>query len=127
MDPSTTNEGNVYSDLCRHFPITPSRGNKYIYIMYVYDCNAILTISTNNRSKKEMIRHFTELTTDLKSRGIKPGYHFMDNTVSTGLKTSMKTMDIKYQLVPPRNHRAKKCIEIHPDVKKNISYRDYAA
>ena len=50
--PSTTNEGNCYSDICRRFPTTSSRVNKYIYVMYVYYCNYILTTSINNISYK---------------------------------------------------------------------------
>ena len=52
-----------------------------------------------------MIRAFTSLTEDFKSRGINPGFHFMDNEESTALNTKMKTVNIKYQLVPPKNHR----------------------
>ena len=54
-----------------------------------------------------MIWAFTELTKYLKIRGINLGLHFMDNEVSTDLKMKMTTMDIKYQLVPLSNHRAK--------------------
>ena len=61
----------------------------------------------NNKSEKEMIRSFTSLTEDLKIRGIHPGFHFMDNEASTAIKLTMTTMDIKYQLVPPSNHRSK--------------------
>ena len=43
VDPSITKEGKFYSDICRRFPTTSSRGNKYICIMYVYYCNSILT------------------------------------------------------------------------------------
>ena len=106
VDPSTTKKGKIYSDLCRHFPTTSSRGNKYIYVSYVYDCNAILTTAMKNRSDKETIRDFTSLTEDLKSRGINPGFHFMENEAYTALKLTMTTMKIKYQLVPPSNHRA---------------------
>ena len=52
-----------------------------------------------------MIRAFTELTEDLKTRGINQVFHFADNEASTALKMTMKTMDIKYQLVTPINHR----------------------
>ena len=74
--------------------------------MYVYDCNSILTTATKNRSDKEMISSFTTLTEDLKILGIQTGFHFMDNEASAGLKLTTKTMNIKYQLVPPSNHRA---------------------
>ena len=59
MEPSTTKEGKIYSDLYGCFPTTSSRGNKYIYVMYVYACNAILTAAIKNRSVEDIIRDFT--------------------------------------------------------------------
>ena len=73
--------------------------------MYVYDCNTILTIATNNISKNEMIRALTPLTEDLKSRGFHPGFHFMDNEASTTLNLTTPTMNIKHHLLSPINHR----------------------
>ena len=73
--------------------------------MYVYDCNDILTTAMKNRSDKDMIRAFTSLTEDLKIQGISPGFHFMDNEVSTALKMTMTSMNIKYQSTTPSNHR----------------------
>ena len=105
LDPRTTKERKIYSDLCERFPTTSSRGNKYIYVMYMYDCNAILTTVMKNISDKEMIRAFTSLTEYLKICGINPGFHFMDNEASTTLKMKINSMKIKYQLVPPNNHR----------------------
>ena len=107
MDPSTTKEGGIYHDLCGQFPITSSSGNKYIYVMYVYGCNVILTVAMKNRSDKEMKQALTELTTDLKIHGINPGFHFMDNEASTALKREIKNMDTKYHLVPPSNNRTR--------------------
>ena len=107
VEPSTTKEGKIYSDLCGRLPTTSNREKKYIYVMYVYDCNAILTTATKNRSENEMIRDFTSLTEDLKIRGFHPGFHFMDKEASTDLKLNMKTIHINHQLVPPINHRAK--------------------
>ena len=74
--------------------------------MYVYDCNAILTTSMKNKIYKEMIRAFTSLNEDLKSRDIHPCFHFMDNEAYTALNLTMMTKNIKYLLVPPSNHRA---------------------
>ena len=50
VDPSTTKEGKIYSDLCICLSTTSIRGDKYIYVMYVYGCNAILTTAMKNRS-----------------------------------------------------------------------------
>ena len=107
VDPSTTKEGKIYSDLCGRFPTISSRGNKYVYVMYVYDCNAILTTAIKNRSDKETIRTFTELIGDLLRCGINPGFHLMDNEASTALNMTMNSMNIKYQLVPQSNHGEK--------------------
>ena len=106
MEPSTTKEGKIYSYLCVRFPTTSIRGNKYIYVMYVYEFNAILTTAMNKRREREMISAFTYLTEDFKSRGIHPGFHLMENEASTALNMTMTTMNIKYQLVPTSNQRA---------------------
>ena len=59
VEPSTTKEGKYILRYMRTFTHTTSiRGNKYIYVMYVYDCNAILTTATKNRSYKEVIIYF---------------------------------------------------------------------
>ena len=54
VDHSTMKEGGGggYSELCGLFPVTSSRVDKYIYDMYLYDCNDILTTEMNNRSDK---------------------------------------------------------------------------
>ena len=52
-----------------------------------------------------MIRALTELTEYLKRHGINPGFHLMENEASTTLKMEMTTVNIKYQLAPPSNHR----------------------
>ena len=107
VEPNTTKEVKIYSDLCGRFPTTSSRGKKYIYVIYVYNFNGILTTKMKNRGDKEVIRAFTSLTEDLKSQVIYPGFHFMDNKASTALNLTMTTMKIKYQLFRPSNHREK--------------------
>ena len=74
--------------------------------MYVYDYNYIITTAMNNISYKELVRAFTELTEDLKSHGINSVFHFMEDESPTALKMTMTSTNIKYQLVPPSNHRA---------------------
>ena len=63
VDPSETKEGKIYSDLCRSLLITFKKINKYIYVMYVYECNAIMKTVMKNISDKDKMRAFTELTT----------------------------------------------------------------
>ena len=106
MDPSTTEEGGIFYNLCRRFTIALNIGNTYIYIMYVYGCNYIMITEMKNRSDKEIIQPFTEFTTDLNSHGIKPGLHFMDSEASIEFLMARTTMEIKYHLVLPSNHCA---------------------
>ena len=75
--------------------------------MYVYGCNAILKTVIKNKSDKEMIQDFTELTKDLKIHRINAGLYFMENEASTALKMKITTIGINHQLVPPSNHRGK--------------------
>ena len=49
---STTKEENIYSNLCGRLQITTNKGNKYLYVMYIYDYNAILTAALKNRRDK---------------------------------------------------------------------------
>ena len=51
--------------------------------MYVYDFIAILETAMKNRSDMGTIQAFTELTIDLRIRGINPGLYFMYNEAST--------------------------------------------
>ena len=66
-----------------------------------------MTTPMNNRSDKEMIRDFTESTTDLKSRGTNPVFRIINTKASTVLKKTVTTTDLNFQLVPPSNHIAK--------------------
>ena len=120
MEPSTTKEGNIYSDLCGRFPTASSRGGEYIYLMYVYNCNSILNIAIKNISDNDMIRAFTSLTEDFKGQRIHPVFHFMDNESSTALNLTMTTMNIKYQLVPKNNHRANNAERAIQNLKKHF-------
>ena len=67
--------------------------------MYVYDYNSIMKAPMKNRSDKEIICAFTELTKDLKTHGFNPRFHVMDNESSRALKNKTTIMDIKYQLL----------------------------
>ena len=64
--------GETFSDQTGRFPVTSSKGNKYIMIMYNYDDNAILGEPMKSRTENEMVRAFTQLNNYLVGRGFKP-------------------------------------------------------
>jgi hypothetical protein len=101
--------GHIYND--GKFPITSSRGNKYIMVFYDYDSNAILTEPLKSRSKIEMIQGYSKLHDYLTDHGLKPILQKLDNEAPAGLKKFMTQQNVDYQLVPPHIHRqnATKC------------------
>ena len=46
----------VYTDQTGLFPVTSNQGTKYIFVMYLYDANAIVIETLKDRSEKEIIR-----------------------------------------------------------------------
>ena len=55
-----------------------------------------------------MIRAFTLLPEYSKIRGINPVFNLLDNEASTALNMTVTSMNIKYQLDTPSNHRENK-------------------
>ena len=72
MELSKTKESKIYSDIYGLVPTTSSRGNKYIYVIYVYEYNAILTTATNHISYKEMIRQSENLVNNILAQTSNP-------------------------------------------------------
>ena len=97
--------GQIYSDQTGRFPVTSSRGNKYIMIVYDYDSNAILSEPLKSRTENELLRAYTKLHTYLTDRGLKPVLQKLDNEAPHSLKKFMLQQNIDFQLVPPHNHR----------------------
>ena len=73
-------------------------------ILYDFDSNSILVEATKNRSSVELTRAYKKLHGRLLSYGLKPRYHKLDNKLPLAMKEYMDK-EIKYQLVPPHQHR----------------------
>ena len=79
--------GKTFSDQTGRFPVTSSKGNKYIMIMYSYDANAILGEPMKSRTEDEILRAFSQLNSYLADRGFKPKWHRLDNECPKTLKS----------------------------------------
>jgi hypothetical protein len=97
--------GKIFSDQTGRFPVTSSRGNKYVMIVYDYDSNAILAEPLKSRNEVELLRAYTKIHTELSDRGLKPNLQILDNECPGQLKKFMKQNNVKFQLVPPVVHR----------------------
>lgn len=78
--------GRIATDLTGRFPVTSSKGNKYILLLYDYDSNSILVEAMKNRSDTEHLRAYNKLHQYLVDRGFKPVLQKLDNEASEALK-----------------------------------------
>jgi hypothetical protein len=68
------------------FPVTSSRGNKYVFVLYDYDSNAILVEPIKSRMQDELLKAYRKLTTHLRKRGLTPKLQRVDNECSEAMK-----------------------------------------
>ena len=97
--------GLICSDQTGRFPVTSNRGNKYIMVILDYDSNAIITRPLPSRSQTHLLQAFASVNNYLISIGRQPKFVRIDNEAPTILRQYMTTSNIKYQIVPPHNHR----------------------
>ena len=96
--------GKVSTDQTGRFPITSSRGSKYLMVLYDHDSNTILAEPLTSRNERELIRATRILHAYLFDRGFTPQYQILDNECPGGLKTFLCEASVKFQLVPPYLH-----------------------
>ena len=87
-------------------------------VLFELDSNNILCEAMKNRTSGEMVRAYQKLVDRLKEKGILPKMHILDNEGSEELYAAIKLNNMKYQLVPPHDHRrniAEKAIQVFKD------------
>jgi hypothetical protein len=98
-------QGQLYTDLTGKFPVRSSKGNSYVMVCYVYDCNYVKVIPMKSRSASEWVKAYDTIHQDLTVKGFKPKLQTLDNEALAALKVFFTANDVDYQLVPPRCHR----------------------
>ena len=84
-------------------------------VLIEINSNAILVEGMKNRTTGEMIRAYQVLVDRLRSAGVTPKMHILDNECSAKFKEKIKSNNMKCQLVPPHDHRrniAEKAIQV---------------
>jgi hypothetical protein len=97
-------QGQLYTDLTGKFPVRSSKGNSYVMVCYIHDCNYIKVIPMKSRSASEWVKAYDSVHQELTVKGFKPKLQTLDNEASTALKNFFTVNDIAYQLVPPHCH-----------------------
>ena len=79
----------IYTDQTGRFPVTSSRGYKYIMIDYDYDYNNILAEPIKSRTSLHIKNAYQTMRKLLCRRGLTPKTHVLDNECSKVLKEYM--------------------------------------
>jgi hypothetical protein len=98
-------QGQLYTDLTGKFPVRSSKGNSYVMLRYIYDCNYIKVVPMNYRYSSEWVKAYYSIHQELTVKGFKPKLQTLNNEASTDLKNLFTANNIAYQLVPPHCHQ----------------------
>jgi hypothetical protein len=98
-------QGQLYTDLTGKFPVRSSKGNAYVMVCYVYDCNYVKVIPMKSRSASEWVKAYDKVYQELTVKGFKQKLQTLNNEASAALKNFPTASDVTYQLVPPHCHR----------------------
>ncbi len=82
FDLSNEAERLMYTDQTGRFPQKSSQGHQYIMVLIEMDSNAILVEAMKNRSMGEMMRTYQVLVNCLRSTGVTPKMHILDDECS---------------------------------------------
>jgi hypothetical protein len=97
--------GKIYTDQTGKFPILSSRDNKYLFVLYNYDSNAIMAEPIKPRTQGELTRAYKKLFDQLEKRGLRPQVQLLDNECSQSMKDLMAELNLQWQLTPAGIHR----------------------
>jgi hypothetical protein len=87
------------------FMVRSSKGNSYVMLCYIYDCNYIKVVPMKSRYALEWVKAYNSIHQELTVKGFKPNFQTLDNKASNALKNFFTVNNIAYQLVLPQCHR----------------------
>jgi hypothetical protein len=98
-------DGTTYTDLTGRFPTMSMENKQYIFVAYDYTTNAILVRAITDRESATIVNAFNDIFTYLENKGFKPLYNVLDNEASSAITEYLRRKEIKWQFVPPNEHR----------------------
>eukprot|EP00956_Cyclotella_meneghiniana_P042186 scaffold248388_cov50-Cyclotella_meneghiniana.AAC.4 len=98
-------DGTTYTDLTGRFPMMSLENKQYIFVAYDYTTNAIIVRAIPNREAPTIVNAFDDVFTYLERKGFKPKFNVLDNEASSAITDFLRDNDVKWQFVPPNEHR----------------------
>ena len=86
----------VYTDQTGRFPHASSRGSKYVMVLYNFNSNAILVEPLKNKTEREQLLATTRLHDYLRTRGLNPTMHVMNNECPQAVKKYLRANNIQF-------------------------------
>jgi hypothetical protein len=65
-------QGQLYTDLMGKFPVRSSKGNSYVMVCYIYDCNYIKFVPLKSRTASEWVKEYESIHQELIVKCFKP-------------------------------------------------------
>ena len=93
---STEELSKSYSDQTGKFPITSSRGHKYICVFYHYDTNTIYTHAIKNRNAESICEAWQKCYDMYKAHGESPNIHILDNECLEAMKNMFTKENVTF-------------------------------
>jgi hypothetical protein len=72
-------QGQLYTYLTGKFPVRSNKGNWYVMVCYVFDCNYMKVFPMKSRSASEWVKAYDHIHQELTSKGFKPKLQILDN------------------------------------------------
>jgi hypothetical protein len=88
-------QGQLYTDLMGKFPVRSRKGNWYVMVCYVFDCNYFKVVPMKYRSASEWVKSYDHIHQELTAKGFKPKLQTLDNEASITFSLPM-TWDINF-------------------------------
>ncbi|KAL7483087.1 hypothetical protein ACHAW6_013637, partial [Cyclotella cf. meneghiniana] len=98
-------DGTTYTDLTGRFPTMSLENKQYIFVAYDYTTNAIIVRAITDRESSTIIKAFDDIFTYLAAKGFQPQFNVLDNEASHAITQYLCQQNIKWQFVPPNEHR----------------------
>jgi hypothetical protein len=96
-------QGQLYTDLTGKFPVRSSKGNSYVMVCYIYDCNYVKFIPMKSRSASEWVKAYDIFNQELTVNGFKPKLQTLDNGIHCLKKILHRTSLLNAPSGPSKN------------------------
>jgi hypothetical protein len=98
--------GTMYTDITGAFPAHSFKSIQYVFVVYIYDLNAIIVWAMSTCTNASIVQGFTKVISILNSGSYHPALNIRDNKCSAAVEKYIQSKAINIQLVPLHNHQA---------------------